>query len=262
MKITKIPSPNFSNRPENSSIDCIILHYTGMKSTKEALKRMCDTEAEVSCHYLIAENGEIIQLVDDEFKAWHAGKSFWQGRENLNNNSIGIEISNFGHQWGYKPFEEEQIEAVIELCKHLIENYNIKPQNILGHSDIAPSRKEDPGELFPWKLLADEGIGLWYDFEIGKANYKKQIELTKDLENLKKEDVILIQEKLSKIGYKIGKKSILDEQTLKAIIAFYRRFIPQRILMCNNKQHPEYIGWDELSNTVADNLINKITIAK
>ncbi|MDX1949400.1 MAG: N-acetylmuramoyl-L-alanine amidase [Rickettsiales bacterium] len=259
MKITKIPSPNFSNRPETAEIDTIILHYTGMKSTKEALQRMCDINTEVSCHYLIAENGEIIQLVDDEFKAWHAGKSHWAGRENLNNYSIGIEISNLGHEWGYKPFEDEQIDSLIELCKSLVQNYNIKPQNILGHSDIAPVRKEDPGELFPWKLLADEGVGLWYDFEVGKAEYKNIINISENpTSEITKQNIINIQKKLKQVGYNVGKAGALDEATNKAIIAFYRRFIPQRILMCKNKRYPEYIAWDELSNTIADNIIGKI----
>ncbi len=252
MRIIKTPSPNFSARPENISIDTIVLHYTGMKSTKEAIRRMCDASTEVSCHYCISEQGDIFQLVDDESKAWHAGKSFWRGRENINNYSIGIEIANNGHEWGYRPFEEEQIDSVISLCKNLIEKYEIKPFNIVGHSDIAPDRKEDPGEFFPWKLLADESIGLWHDVVIEDAEYSKEYDLSD------KAVIEKIYKKLSVIGYKAGSPTEYDLYNKKSIIAFYRRFIPQRIQLCSNHRYPEIVKWDKISDLVADSVIEGI----
>lgn len=252
MKIIKTPSPNFSSRPDNAKIDTIVLHYTGMKSTKAALDRMCNPDFEVSAHYCIAEDGRIYQLVEDDSKAWHAGKSFWRGRENINNYSIGIEIANPGHEWGYKPFEEEQIDSVIELCKELIENYDIKPGNIVAHSDIAPERKEDPGELFPWQLLAEEGVGIWHDITAADYNYDKPYDFAKE------KNFSDVHKKLSEIGYKCGSAKEWDEKNEKAVTAFYRRFIPERIKLSKNHRYPENIKWDQISDTIADSIINCI----
>ncbi len=251
MRIIKTPSPNFSERPEKAKIDTIVLHYTGMKSSKEALRRMCDPATEVSAHYCISEKGDIYQLVEDDSKAWHSGKSFWRGRDNINNYSIGIEIANYGHEWGYRPFEDEQIDSVINLCKSLIEEYDIKPYNVVGHSDIAPERKEDPGELFPWKLLADEGIGLWHDVSVN-PEYKSEYDLSD------KEVINNIYKKLSVIGYKCGSVSDFDLNNRKSVAAFYRRFIPERIKSCQNLRNPEIIKWDLASDIIADAMILKI----
>lgn len=159
MKLLPHPSPNFDER--NAEIDMIILHYTGMQSGAEAIERLCDPEARVSSHYVIEENGDVYQLVDEISRAWHAGVSFWRGEKHLNANSIGIEIVNPGHEFGYRPFTDAQYSSIIELCKTIKSEYSIADINIIGHSDVAPDRKEDPGELFNWKLLADNGIGLW-----------------------------------------------------------------------------------------------------
>lgn len=176
-KILKRPSPNHDARKpadntaydaDTSSnttplIDMLVLHYTGMQSGSEALKRLCDPAAKVSAHYLIEEDGRIFQLVDEAQRAWHAGVSHWRGHNDINARSIGIEIVNPGHEWGYRPFSDAQIAALIPLCQAIIARYNIPARNIVGHSDVAPARKQDPGELFPWEHLAKAGIGLWVD---------------------------------------------------------------------------------------------------
>lgn len=159
MNLKKLPSPNFDER--DSEIDMIILHYTGMKSGDAALKRLCDPEAKVSAHYVVEENGQVYQLVEEAKRAWHAGVSYWQGKRNLNGNSIGIELVNPGHEYGYREFTKAQYDSVIELCAGIKKKYKIEDINIIGHSDIAPERKQDPGELFDWELLAKNGLGLW-----------------------------------------------------------------------------------------------------
>jgi len=154
-------SPNFGPRPENCPIDMLVLHYTGMQSAGEALARLCDPAAEVSAHYLVGEDGEVTALVAEGHRAWHAGKSSWRGHTDINSRSIGIEIVNPGHEFGYRPFPEAQIAAVIQLCRGILSRWPIAARNVVGHSDVAPARKQDPGELFPWKRLAEAGIGLW-----------------------------------------------------------------------------------------------------
>ena len=156
----KFLSPNFNNRPDGIAIDTLIFHYTGMMSANEALKRMCSPQAKVSAHYMIDEHGQIFQLVPEEKRAWHAGLAYWRGKTNINDRSIGIELENPGHNIGYKIFPEKQILSLIQLAKEIIQRYHIPARNILGHSDIAPTRKQDPGELFNWSLLASNGIGL------------------------------------------------------------------------------------------------------
>ena len=146
----------------------MVLHYTGMKTAEEALARLCDPAAKVSAHYLIDEDGRILRLADEAKRAWHAGVSCWQGRERLNDCSIGIEIVNPGHEWGYRPFTELQYRALEWLCPLIMARWSIPPLRVLAHSDIAPDRKEDPGELFDWQRLAKSGIGAWpEDAELG-----------------------------------------------------------------------------------------------
>lgn len=157
--IIQAPSPNFNERP--CTIDSIIIHYTDMVSAKAALDWLTNPISRVSAHYLIDEEGKIYKMVAEERRAWHAGNSYWQGRTNLNDCSIGIELSNPGHSYGYQPFPEAQIESLIKLCLDIQKRWNIPSSRILGHSDIAPQRKQDPGHLFPWKRLADEGLGMW-----------------------------------------------------------------------------------------------------
>lgn len=153
------PSPNFNDRPAGISVDTIIIHYTGMKTAEDALARLSDPAAEVSAHYLINESGDCHQLVNPDKRAWHAGVSSWQGRDNLNHSSIGIELVNPGHEFGYQPFPERQIDTLLHLLQHL-SHYQVPVHRYLGHSDIAPTRKQDPGELFPWRRLADAGYGV------------------------------------------------------------------------------------------------------
>lgn len=160
-RIISHPSPNFGDRPDGCPIDILILHYTGMQSGQAALERLCDPASSVSSHYLIEEDGRIFQLVNEDKRAWHAGVGGWQECRDVNSHSIGIEIVNPGHEFGYRPFPNIQIQSVIDLTKDILTRHNIPAGRIIGHSDMAPDRKEDPGELFPWQQLAENGIGLW-----------------------------------------------------------------------------------------------------
>lgn len=167
------PSPNWNERPSGVDgqplIDTVILHYTGMQSATEALERLCDETAEVSAHYLIEENGTTHQLVHPDKRAWHAGVSIWQGRDNLNHTSIGIELVNPGHEFGYQAFPKAQIDGLLLLLQYLKQTYDIPECRFIGHSDIAPVRKQDPGELFPWKQLALCGYGIWSDVDFSNT---------------------------------------------------------------------------------------------
>ena len=155
------PSPNFGKRAANTLIDMLVLHYTGMTDGNIALERLCDPSSKVSAHYCIDEDGTVYSLVNEEHRAWHAGVSYWRGETDINSRSIGIELVNPGHECGYRPFPDKQMESLINISKKIIKRHPIPPRNIVAHSDIAPSRKRDPGELFDWRLLANEGIGLW-----------------------------------------------------------------------------------------------------
>ena len=158
MRVIETPSPNFNDR--QLPITMIVLHYTGMPTARQALGRLCDPAAEVSAHYLVDEDGTIHRLVPDDRRAWHAGKSHWREIEDVNSASLGIEIVNPGHEHGYRRFPDQQVEAVIRLVAHLKDRYEITRGNIVGHSDIAPARKRDPGELFPWHRLARLRLAL------------------------------------------------------------------------------------------------------
>lgn len=155
------PSPNFDDRPASVPVDMLVLHYTGMQSAEAALERLCDASAKVSAHYVIEQNGELTGLVGEDKRAWHAGVSYWRGYTDINARSIGIELVNPGHEFGYKSFSEKQITALTELAHDILSRHPIEPRNVVGHSDVAPQRKTDPGELFPWKRLAENGIGVW-----------------------------------------------------------------------------------------------------
>ena len=156
-----VPSPNFGERKNGKAVNYIILHYTDTQTTEQALGLLLDPAREVSAHYVVEENGKIIQMVADEHRAWHAGVSQWHGETDMNSVSLGIEIVNPGHTYGHKPFPDAQIATVIELCRVKMAQFNITPENVLGHSDIAPGRKQDPGPLFPWEALAAQGVALW-----------------------------------------------------------------------------------------------------
>jgi len=161
LRIRAASSPNHDARPEAMPIDTLVLHYTGMRSAGEAIERLRDPASRVSAHYVVEEDGAIWQLVAEERRAWHAGVSYWRGREALNGRSIGIEIVNPGHEWGYRSFPALQMASVCELCLGILSRHPIAARDVVGHSDIAPDRKQDPGELFDWEGLAAQGVGLW-----------------------------------------------------------------------------------------------------
>ena len=188
-------SPNFNPKKRPSKqIKFIIFHYTGMKSESDALKRLTDIQSEVSCHYLIKNNGEIVKMVPDLYIAWHAGKSSWKNYKSLNQNSIGIEITNPGHEHGYKNFTKKQITALLKLSKFLIKKYKISPKNILGHSDIAALRKKDPGEKFPWEYLYKNKIGIWHTLNKQDLIKNRKLKISRKEENF-------FFNNLFKIGY-------------------------------------------------------------
>jgi len=161
MRIADIPSPNFDDRSHGGPIDMLIVHYTGMPTAADALARLCQPEAKVSAHYLIDEDGRIARLVAEERRAWHAGVSSWAGATDINSRSIGIEMANPGHAFGYRPFPAAQMQALAALAADILARHPIPPAHVLGHADVAPARKCDPGELFDWSYLAARGIGLW-----------------------------------------------------------------------------------------------------
>ena len=213
-------SPNFEKKKRKSNkIKFIILHYTGMKKESEAIQRLTNVFSKVSSHYFVKKNGEIVVMVPDLYEAWHAGVSAWKNFKSLNKYSIGIEISNPGHDHEYKKFSKKQIQSIKKICKFLIEKYKINKKNVLGHSDIAPNRKKDPGEKFPWKYLAKFGIGNWHSI-LQKTlikNRRKKINHT---------DRKIFFKNLSKIGYQIKSptKSKTKEFSNLITTAFQRRF--------------------------------------
>tara|TARA_B100000886_G_scaffold15559_1_gene9994 strand:- start:96 stop:815 length:720 start_codon:yes stop_codon:yes gene_type:complete len=211
-------SPNFNLKKRiSSSIKYLIFHYTGMKSEKGAINRLINKNSGVSCHYLIKNDGKILKIVPDLYIAWHAGISSWKRDNLINSKSIGIEISNPGHEYGYKNFNRNQILSIVSLSKKLIKKYNIKKENILGHSDIAPLRKKDPGEKFPWKLLYKKKISLWHNLNDKSCKRLRKIKLT-DRKNFYK--------LLFKFGYKSSKN---PNKRIKILKNFQRRFRPQLI---------------------------------
>ena len=221
-KISLNYSPNFdSKKRKKNQIKFIIFHYTGMKSEKAAIKKLTDFKSEVSCNYFIKKNGEIITMVPDLYIAWHAGKSLWKNYQSLNKNSIGIEITNPGHSHGYSRYSNSQIRSLIKLSRSLIKKYKINSNNILGHSDIAPERKKDPGEKFPWEYLAKKSIGFWHNLNKKLLYKNRKIKISS---NEKKTFI----KNLIKIGYQIQKSKKLDsysEKNLNLITkAFQRRF--------------------------------------
>jgi N-acetylmuramoyl-L-alanine amidase len=161
VRLRDLPSPNHDERPAGMPVDTLILHYTGMRSGEEAIARLRDPEAKVSSHYVVEEDGTVFRLVPEQRRAFHAGVSHWRGNTLLNGRSIGIEIVNPGHEWGYRPFPALQMAAVCDLCLAILARHPIPARNVVAHSDVAPDRKEDPGELFDWEGLAANGVGLW-----------------------------------------------------------------------------------------------------
>ena len=229
-KINKNYSPNFSiPKRSKKKIKFIILHYTGMKKESSVLQRLCDENSKVSAHYLIKKNGDLINLVPDLYEAWHAGKSTWKKTKSLNKYSIGIEIHNPGHDNNYEEFSFRQITILKKLIKQLIKRYNIKLENILGHSDIAPERKKDPGEKFPWKKLAKVNLARWH--KLNEIDLKKR-----RLKVLNKEEEEFFLQNLYIFGYNKIKKCDSNLNKKFIITAFQRRF---RQSLINGKSDQE-----------------------
>ena len=213
-------SPNFNQKKRTfKEIKFIIFHYTGMKKESDAISRLTEIQSEVSCHYLIKNNGEIITMVPESYIAWHAGKSSWGNCKSLNKNSIGIETSNPGHEFNYKKFSKKQVISILKLSKFLIKKYKINIKNILGHSDVAPDRKKDPGEKFPWKYLSQNRVGLWHTVK------KQELIKNRKLKTNKTEKEFFFNN-LFKIGYskKIPKDINKDRYLGSLTKAFQRRF--------------------------------------
>ena len=212
-------SPNFSRKiRKNSIIKAIIIHYTGMQSKIASINRLKNKKSKVSCHYLIDRQGNVLKMVSENRVAWHAGKSRWKNFKNLNNSSIGIELVNKGHSFGYEKFSNKQIIKLTSLCLKLKKKYKIKNSNIVGHSDIAPLRKQDPGEKFPWQKLQKNKIGIWY-----KKLKSKSLNLND--KKVKK----LFFKNLFKIGYRYFDKNRRTEKDIFLIEAFQRRFLPNKV---------------------------------
>ena len=219
LKMATCYSPNFSlpKRTKNR-IKFIIIHYTGMKKESAAIKRLQDPKSKVSSHYLIKKNGETINLVPDLYEAWHAGVSRWKHFKSLNKNSIGIEITNPGHQHGYKRFSKQQIFSLQKLLNILVKKYKIEKKYILGHSDISPGRKKDPGEKFPWEMLAKNKLSFWHNLDQKKIKKFREKNLTTRI------DENLFLKNLHKIGYNDVKKLKSNKNTKYLTLAFQRRF--------------------------------------
>jgi len=212
------PSPNFDAR--NKPADMVVLHYTGMKTGAAALERLRDPEARVSAHYMVEEDGRIFRLVAEERRAWHAGHSVWKGEVGVNHASIGVEIVNPGHEFGYRPFPEAQIAAVIALLTDVRSRWTIDDDRILGHADVAPDRKEDPGELFPWKRLAEAGHGIW-----AEATPAPGEPLAEGAEGV---GVFALQAGLTRLGFDCAPSGRFDTATRQIVTAFQRHWVQSR----------------------------------
>lgn len=216
------PSPNFGDRRPGTPIDMILLHYTGMQRAEDALAWLCNPSSQVSSHYFVFEDGRIVQLVDETKRAWHAGESFWKGEDDVNSCAIGIEIANAGHRAGLPSFPDAQIAAVIALCKDLARRWSIPPERVLGHSDVSPGRKSDPGEAFPWDKLALQGVGRFVaPAPIRTGPCLEPGDRGKSVRDL--------QSKLSAYGYRAGRGGTYDEKTRAAVEAFQRHFRPSLV---------------------------------
>ena len=216
---TRRPSPNHGPRAADKPIDILLLHYTGMVSEAAALAWLVSPDSQVSAHYLVGEGGEVVQMVDEGERAWHAGRSFWAGETDINSRSIGIEIANPGHEFGYRGFPPGQIAAVVALCRDILSRHAIPPERVLAHSDVAPLRKEDPGELFPWGELSVAGIGHWLMPDAVVAGPELKLgDRGPSVANLK--------QRFRNYGYNLGGESEFDEETAAVVTAFQRHFRP------------------------------------
>jgi N-acetylmuramoyl-L-alanine amidase len=222
MIIQQYLSPNYNDRPMGIVPDIVVLHYTGMQSASVALERLRDPVAEVSAHYMIDETGNVLELVHPSKRAWHAGISSWAGRENLNHYSIGIELVNPGHEFGYTDFPSTQLASLLDLLKQLNRDFDIKRHMYVGHSDIAPDRKEDPGEKFPWQMLAHKGFGIYCN----KDGSGQEAILSDQMNNdaILRQKIIQLQNNLQLVGYRIEKNGLYDQQTKACVMAFQRHW--------------------------------------
>lgn len=223
LALRELPSPNFDSR--RAPPDMLVLHYTGMESAQAAISRLCDPQAKVSAHYVVDEDGSILRLVPEERRAWHAGQGSWQGEADCNAASIGIEIVNPGHDFGYRDFPEPQLAAVVELISDIRSRWTIPNGRIIGHSDLAPARKQDPGELFPWKRLAAEGHGLWFEPAPERIS-ALGAPLGPGDDGL---GVIVLRAGLHRLGYALQPGGDFDEETRLAVTAFQRHWRPAQV---------------------------------
>jgi N-acetylmuramoyl-L-alanine amidase len=215
-----LPSPNQDDRPAGTPIDMLILHYTGMQTAQAAIDRLRDPVAKVSSHYVVDEDGFVLHLVPEERRAYHAGISFWRGHTELNGRSIGIEIVNPGHEWGYRDFPVLQLAAVCDLCLEILSRHPIPPRNIVAHSDVAPDRKQDPGEKFDWEGFARNGVGLW---PMGVPDLGTTGEI-RDAAGLRG-----VRAALADIGYRVGPEGALDPALCSVLRAFQRHWRPEAV---------------------------------
>jgi N-acetylmuramoyl-L-alanine amidase len=218
-----VPSPNHGERKDDRQPDMILLHYTGMPDAKAALERLTSRVSQVSAHYLVFEDGRIVQMVQESRRAWHAGVSVWAGETDINSSSIGIEIANPGHDFGYPNFPPRQVAAVTALCRSVLTRHSVASERVLAHSDVAPGRKQDPGEKFPWRTLHDSGIGHWVK--------PPPITETGTLLTLgdRGEAVMALQTSLRTYGYGMAVTGTFDSATHDVVTAFQRHFRPQRV---------------------------------
>ena len=219
MDLIPAASPNFDNR--RAPPDMVVLHYTGMPTGPEALARMRDPQAKVSAHYMVELDGRVFSLVAEERRAWHAGVSFWKGERDINAASIGIEMVNAGHDGGYHPFPDAQVQAAIALLSDIRARWDIADDRILGHSDVAPDRKADPGELFPWKRLAEAGHGYWVEPNPAPG---ATLSLGDDGPG-----VFVLQAGLARLGYESPPSGLFDDHTVTLIRAFQRHWRPEGV---------------------------------
>lgn len=221
LAIEEHPSPNHGPRAPGTPIDMLLLHYTGMTSPDGALTWLCNPESHVSCHYFIFEDGRVAQLVDETMRAWHAGRSVWAGETDINSRSIGIELAHPGHEHGYRDFDPRQIAALIALSNDIVARQAIPPSRVLAHSDVAPARKEDPGELFPWRQLFEAGIGLW-------VPPAPMVEGPVVKRGDRGGAVADLQMGLRAYGYGIEEETVFGSETEAVVVAFQRHFRPER----------------------------------
>ncbi len=220
LPIRDLPSPNCDDRPAGTPVDVLLLHYTGMRSARAAIDRLRDPEARVSAHYVVDEDGAVLRLVPEARRAWHAGVSYWRGHADLNARSIGIEIVNPGHEWGYRDFPALQMAAVCDLCLDILARHPVPPRNVIAHSDVAPDRKQDPGERFDWEGLAQNGVGLWPQ-GVADRGIRGALRDAADL--------LPVRDALMKIGYRVAREGPLNAELAAVLRAFQRHWRPEAV---------------------------------